>query len=962
MEIINKYGIWRLFDTHTALIITDERQLANIASDPDQPFNVKDDRGFSGERRPFYDEDLSLTEFCRRAQSRGIRRLEVSYDFFFGGKERTNYPDSELTLKAFKVIHDAAKAHGMEFSASIINPLDIGGGYAENHEETGLSYQYQEGRIREDSGEFDVELVLQVQWTNNKGPIRLKVDHVKVFAFREERIEGTDLYVVNPDEIMEISETAAYDADERSVQVTRAGYGYGSIRVYGRALEAAKAGLNRCLAVVVYRTPELDYFSPGALQYMKEVIDKHRDAGISYQGFYSDEMHIQFDWDLNRHFGHEEIAVRYLTPHLMAEYARRYGERFKDFPKYLVYFSYHQHDFLEGEEGNRPNQHVMGKDEKSIYETWLFRKRYFEMLQDQVVGLSIQAKEYAEQVFQNPIMTRFHATWQESPTCDRFSEKAGFSELPEEGASWYDYTPKYVWSSSIRENISACYDYFKWGDFLTGGGTDHPEGGKIDRNYYAQALACSLGALNQYPYAYCADWGSPLEVSRRFRNVNTAYGNQGYGIEHGHDFVQGVSHRMSDVLALYPLELNYVEERFGSWMVQYGYCNYITEAKLLELATVTEEGKLSVNGREYRALVVLFEPFIREETLQLLQRFVECGGKLLWTSVPPALTENGEIPVVWKSLFGVRESTPAYLPRSAAGEIVRFEGALRKVRPMRILTDLLPDGTYPLVPSEEGAAVASVSGHTVGVMRSYPGGGAAVYLGFRPRDDQSASTGEDVDTLFSILLQIGAYDPEGSEAVSRPASSRYLIHRFPNGAISVANHYRTFEERWTGRFFRDEEEDAKALEGRTLPPVDIVLEGERLLGRTVRYRGTDVLSFRTGPDGSLGGFAGSRTTGITVDGKEYVFSDRPMDLAWSVMPEELTAPGISALCLIRAGQTGTISIPIPFGTGEMLHVELCDPHSFDTVETVPHRKDGGGIQMVITERLAGRWIAAYTLA
>lgn len=36
---------------------------------------------------------------------------------------------------------------------------------------------------------------------------------------------------------------------------------------------------------------------------MKSIIDRHAAAGITYQGFYSDEMHIQFDWNLGVHFG-----------------------------------------------------------------------------------------------------------------------------------------------------------------------------------------------------------------------------------------------------------------------------------------------------------------------------------------------------------------------------------------------------------------------------------------------------------------------------------------------------------------------------------------------------------------------------------------------------------------------------------------------------------------------------------
>lgn len=119
------------------------------------------------------------------------------------------------------------------------------------------------------------------------------------------------------------------------------------------------------------------------------------------------------------------------------------------------------------------------------------------------------AKAYAEELFGGPIMTRAHATWQESPTCDHYYKKAnaigGFNladkldekyrnitskspvedraalekakmeKAKEMGISRYEYTPYYDWSASIRENTSACYDYFKWNEFLTGSGTDHPK-------------------------------------------------------------------------------------------------------------------------------------------------------------------------------------------------------------------------------------------------------------------------------------------------------------------------------------------------------------------------------------------------------------------------------------------------------------------------------------------------------
>jgi hypothetical protein len=185
------------------------------------------------------------------------------------------------------------------------------------------------------------------------------------------------------------------------------------------------------------------------------------------------------------------------------------------------------------------------------------------------------------------------------------------------GVSHYDYTPLYEWSSSIRENISACYDYFKWNEFLTGSGTDHAECGfTSDRNYYAQALGASFSDLNDYQTAYAACWGMPDKVMDMYGRINIAYGvTQAGPVPHGNEttFVNGLGTRRTDVLALYPIKLNNVEERFCSWMVQYGYCNYITEAKLLDnLRSMTDKTVIIVTHRpkalEITDKIITFKP------------------------------------------------------------------------------------------------------------------------------------------------------------------------------------------------------------------------------------------------------------------------------------------------------------------------------------------------------------------
>ena len=45
-----------------------------------------------------------------------------------------------------------------------------------------------------------------------------------------------------------------------------------------------------------------------------------------------------------------------------------------------------------------------------------------------------------------------------------------------------------------------------------------------------------------------------------------------------------------------------VEERFGSWMTQYGYSNYLTSEKLVEMGSVNSDGTMKVAAKTLAAL------------------------------------------------------------------------------------------------------------------------------------------------------------------------------------------------------------------------------------------------------------------------------------------------------------------------------------------------------------------------
>ena len=869
----------------------------------------------------------------------------------------------------------------MAFGASILSPLDVGGGWIKISDETGFSYQFLETDIKPD-GSYRADMVCQRQWYNNKGPIKLIPEKVLVYAFREERIGDTPYFYVDENAIQDISTTAFYEIEEEKTVISSEGYGSCPMCIWGK-WEAPTA--DRALCVMVYRTPELDYFAESAPAFMKKVLDMHNEAGIDYEGFYSDEMHIQFDWDLNTHFGEKEITTRYITPNLAKVYAEKYGEKYLDFPKYLIYFAYHQHDFLPGEEGKENAQHVFGPTAEDIYETWLFRNRYFELLQRTVVDLANDAKAYAEQLWGGPIMTRAHATWQESPTCDHYyskpnaiggfdlqdrlgeefadvtvhspverrvaMEKAKVEKAKELGVSRYDYTPWYDWSSSIRENISACYDYFKWNEFLSGGGTDHAEGGNLDRNYYSQALAASFGELNDYGQAYCACWGMPKKISAMFGRVANAYGNAPGGNELG--FVNGLGTRRTDVLALYPIKLNNVEERFGSWMVQYGYCNYITEEKLLENAVVTDHGTICVKGQEFRCLAALFEPFLDPATFELIEKFLALGGKVLWMSIPALFDAKGQDTAErFKKIFGLDMICAACEGEKHKDESVRFGGRLADVKDMPILTDFLVDMVYPCEPAEGATAVASVGGKNVAVCKEYENGGLALYAGLRLRDDQSGSLGEDVDTLFKVLCAMGAYRPGSLEVRSRMTGSSYVMNTFADGSFACAPHFREIYESWEGKFFREEEYDEAILASRGgAPDISISLD-EEIQGHHIRYQGEEFVAYRLADDGAPEAFFGIGTDGIAVDGIKYTFTDRTAKFEFSPVPAKYLEDGAASAVLATCWTEGTtVTIPVSgSGTPQVLG---CKDRVFDASIPVEHSWNGSSVTFTVTPELTG---------
>lgn len=881
-----------------ALIITSDTEMEQLEKDPNMKVRAFDGR--------FEDMAESL-------QGRDGALINVAYDFFFGGDKRDYFPTSPQCIRTLKALHDVARKHGVGFGASVLSPLDLGPAYYREKKRGGRTCQFQEGAISA-QGRVSVPMRIQRQWFHNKGPVKLHPVGVKAFAFHEERIGDTSYYAVDPDAIVDVSDRVTLSQGDETTK-SPAGYSYSNGQVSGNLGKDIATRCSRVLAVIVYEVEEMDYFHEDALPYLMGMLDAHKAAGISYDSFYSDEMHIQFDWDLGEHRGMTEINTRYITPGLAAKYASQHGKRYEEFEKYLVYFAFAQHTSLQPspKEGTSAepemSQHVFGKSANDIYATWKFRRDYFRLLQDHVVDLFIRGKEYGEKLFGKEIIqTRAHATWQESPTCD-------WTDAPwkPKGApvSRYDYTPAYDWSSSIRENTSACYDYFRWGDFLTGMGHDFPEGGWIDRCYYGDAMTASFNNVNKVPYGYYGHWGAPKEVSQRVMDVAAAYGIAG-GMWNCGD-VQGWEARKTPVLALYPLDLNHVEERFGSWMVQYGYCDYLTDEKFAELAKVLPNGNFRVNNREYTTLVVLFEPMVMKSTMTKIGQIGDRGGKVLWTGPPPAIYHDGKDALAdWRSMFGVERVQDPWNGLSAEDQIIAFTGPLARVPAFRVPTHLLPDRVYPVKPAKGAEAAGSVvlggASSTVATVRQTGSGGTFVYFGGRPRDDQSGSTPDAPRTLFRLLKTMGAYADEGpgwAEVASNTGD--LIVCETPSGAVSIARHYHGVVENWSGGFFRDKDEK---FDESVLPPLRLAIKDRKLGPYTVSYEGDRVFTFLPSKTG-LAGFHGLNTQGITVNGREYRFADVPITTTFAPISRQRLAEGVKQAWIVQAYRTGG-------GSGELV--------------------------------------------
>ncbi|HXK94868.1 MAG TPA: hypothetical protein PKV38_14425, partial [bacterium] len=368
-ELIRYPGPWAFQLGRPGIILVNDQDLEDL-TDPDKVIDLS---------LTYQKHTASLRQICERARQQGQRTLIIAFDQFFSQYRpgqvtpRKLTPDMDEYVEKLATVSRFAQQYGLGLELSLLSPLEIGPAYARRTGETGKWMHYRKGLRDPQTGAYSVQLWQQKKWANNKGSILLKDLGVRVFAFQERRIGGTPYLYVDPHAIVEITETARVERWE-SLASDRGDYRAERVRIYGEG-RTDIGPLDRVLVVQQYETPEMDYFSPNALPYLKNLVDKYVDAGVKLHALYSDEMHIQQDWGYFSHHDGGEFALRYGSDGLANEYANRYGDEYRDFARYLIYFVQGQEDYRNDMQAGQPLQHVFGTTPEAIRRTALFRSR-----------------------------------------------------------------------------------------------------------------------------------------------------------------------------------------------------------------------------------------------------------------------------------------------------------------------------------------------------------------------------------------------------------------------------------------------------------------------------------------------------------------------------------------------------------------------------------------------------------
>jgi len=950
-KLIDYPAQWQFEKRAMSIILTSDQQLIDL-QDPDKQIELtlRTDPRWG-----------SLRQICDTAKALGAYKIKIAFDNFFrqyrdeSSPERNLTPDDDQFIKYVKNISDFMADYDLSIELSLLSPLEIGKAYKRSTGESGRWVQFITDMRDPETGNFSTTAWEQLAWSNNKGKVRPERTNIRAFAFKDDFSRYTGHRVVRPEDIKEITSEIEVETFPGTAFPETDSYEAQLMRIFSEG-NGEHEGYNRVFVLISYDVPEMDYFSPDALPFLKNLMKKYHDAGINLTGLYSDEMHIQQGWAYHEHHDRGQFTVRYLTENFAEQFAGKFGDEFADMDKMMLYFVSGPEVFSNEVTAARKDiQFVMGDSPEDVQRTALMRDRYYKMLNGQVVDLFLSAKRYAESLYGHELLTRAHATWAQSPTIDFWD----VGVVSNERRYKYEYTSNFVWSNTVHQASSACYDYWKWGEYLTAMGTDHTEGGWSDRSYYAGALAASFGMTNKYPNAYNGLWGMPDEVRDRLVAIYSAYGAAN-AFSPVAQMTERV-HRDVNVLMIYPMNLVASEERFGSWMTQYGYTNYLTTEKIVELGTVTGEGELVIEGRSFNTLVALFELFPDPKLLDMMEDMATSGGNIVWSGPPPIIYNTGEpCQDRWEKLFGVDYQPMLYQGKIVPGNLVRFEGKFGHIPDQVIMTHFLVDHIYPVTPGADCEVLARVNEDIVGTGRKL-GKGQVTFLGFRPRDDQAQSLGYEQRTWFEILDALGAYPATGTfqgvndntEHVSR--TSDYFCTRFPNKTMAIARHYTTHKESWHGGFGRFRENDIQDLKENPLPPSNVELEGFKVNGHEVTYIGDLVVAFRLDEEGDLLAFHGRDCNEITIDGRTFEFAGQKLDeVGWTPVPEVRQVPGKAFFQIYIEGE-GKVSIPLK--TDRQNLKMLTESHVQGTMgKEVPFKFKKDMISLDLDDSNTGKWL------
>ena len=877
-------------------ILTNDQQLRDLANSPEK--EIDNTIGFNKSK-------LSLKQAAEHAKNNHSNYITVAFDEFFRqyrddrNTERKLTPDMDEYVNCIAKISDyVGKNANAGLQLSLLSPLELGQAYRNQTGNTGKWIAYKVGARNAKSGKFSLQMWQQLVWTNNKGETPVKLRSVKAYAFKGRELSRTKI-AVNPDDIVKLSNVKWEVIDS-------VGHDYGTIpqkrlRIFSEG-DNVCPGYDNVLVLLEYETQEIDYFADDALPFLENLLKKYHDAGVNLQSLYCDEMHIQQDWIYFSHQEEGQFNQRFYTESLGREFTKKTGMPFDE--RYMLYFVSQPPVYSPNVDAIINREYVLGEKPEDVQRTYLMRDNYYRLLNNHVVDLFVEAKQYGEKLFNRTFRTGAHSSWAESPTIDKWITPDG----PNTYYANYEYTPNYLWGNTVHQAAAACYDYFKWGEYLQPTGNDFCECGWLDRNYYGAAMAASIGVVNKIPNAYAAAWGMPNASNERRMAINYAYGCDP---PENISLITDNVHRDIDVLMIYPMNLVAVDPRFGSWLTQYGYANYLTNDMLLKMGSVTPQGKLKVAEKEYGTLVILFEPFPEKQELDFIKKFLNAGGKVLWLGTPPMLNKGGEsCSTQWQEIFGASYKFNVDCGEMASGKKIEFRGLLENVEPQNILTDYIVDHVYP-VEAKNSEVVATCNGEVIGTVKNYPGNGKACFIGCRLRDDQSRSLGYETRNMFEVLNSLGAYPATGSykNVNDNPAylsrTTDYFVSAFPNGTTMVVNHYRTHVETWDGNFSRDDARDAEILKNNPLPSDTIMLKNAKINGHEITYTGRLSMGFNI-KDKTLCAFYGQQCNEIIADGKRYRFAADKLD---NITFGQVN--GSKTHYILYASGAETINIPVP---------------------------------------------------